>query len=257
MDKSLHSLDHHFNLPHVHQVDTARPLRWLRLGWSDLRANALASLAYGVFFAVLGYLIMAFAAERPYLFTASLSGFFLIGPLAAAGLYEISRRHSAGQPAGLGASMRGMLGHHDALLSIGVVLVMVAIAWERASAILFALLVPDAAVGVSEFFRQVFLSGEYLEFIAAYVVIGGMIAAVVFACTAIAVPMLMDRDTDTVTAMMTSLRAVTTNLPAMLVWAALIVALIAIGFVTMMIAMVVLLPLVGHASWHAYKDLVE
>jgi uncharacterized membrane protein len=256
MDKSLHSLDHHFNLPAIRLVDSGRPLQWLKRGWSDLRDNALPSLAFGVFFAVLGYLIMSFAAQRPYLLTAAVSGFFLIGPLAAAGLYEISRRHESGQPTGLGASLRGMLGHRDALLSIGVVLVMVAIAWERLSAILFALLVPDAVVGVSDFFRQVFLSGEHLGFVASYVVIGGVVAALVFACTAVAVPMLMDRDTDTVTAMMTSLRAVSMNLPAMLLWAALIVVLIGIGFATMMIGMVVLLPLVGHASWHAYKDLV-
>lgn len=257
MDKSLHSLDHHFNLPGIRHIDHRRPLQWLKRGWSDLRDNAFASLAYGAFFAVLGYLIISFAAARPYLLTAAVSGFFLIGPLAAAGLYEISRRHERGQSTGLGASLRGVLGRRDALLSIGVVLVMVAIAWERASAILFALLVPNAMVGVTDFFGQVFLSGEYLGFVASYVVVGGAIAAIVFACTAVAVPMLMDRDTDTVTAMMTSLRAVSANPSAMLLWAALIVVLIAIGFATMMIAMVLLLPLVGHASWHAYKDLVE
>lgn len=257
MDKSLRSLDRHFTLPRVREVDPARPLQWLQRGWSDLRDNALVSLTYGVFFTLIGYLIIGYTAQRPYLVTASISGFFLIGPLAAAGWYEISRRHESGQSTGLSSSLRGLLSHRDSLLSIGVVLIMVALGWERTSAILFALLVPDSEVGVSAFVRQIFLSGDYLAFVSTYLLVGAATAAVVFAGTVVAVPMLMDRDTDTVTAMMTSIRAVSMNLPAMLVWAALIVALVMIGFGTLMIGLIVLLPLLGHATWHAYKDLIE
>lgn len=257
MAQPLHSLDQHFQLPHVRKLDAPRALEWLRLGWSDMRDNLLASLSYGVIFAIAGYLILAFASDRPYLFTAAVSGFVLIGPLAAAGLYEISRRHAKGESVSFGESLQGLRGHGDQLLFYGVFLAIVLLGWERLSAILFALFDHGGSVNTGSFFRDVFLSGNHLPFVFAYSVVGGLIAAVIFALSAVSVPMLMDRDCDIITAMMASARAVLTNLPAMLVWAAVIVALIGAGFATFMIGMVVVLPLLGHASWHAYKELIQ
>lgn len=257
MDKSLNTLEHHFHLPHIRHVEGSRPFHWLRMGWSDMRDNLGASVSYGVLFAAIGYLILAYASDRPYLFTAAISGFFLVGPIAAAGLYEISRRHDAGEPASLGDSLRGLMRHSDSLMYFGLFLAIALISWERMSAILFALFYQGNVPDLSNFAREVFLSGEYTHFVVAYLVIGGTLAAVVFALSAIAIPMLMDRDTDAVSAAMTSARAVGVNLGAMALWAALIVALVAIGFATMMIGMVVLLPLLGHATWHAYRDLIE
>lgn len=257
MDRSLSPLDRHFNLSPVHHIDTQQPLRWLERGWHDLRTTPLASLAYGLFYAALGLLILNFAAPRPHLITAATSGFVLIGPLAAAGLYELSRRTAAGLPSGLGASLRGVATRWESLLTIGLAMALIMLSWERLSAILFALFYPGELIQVEGFVRVLLGTPGGLTFAALYVVIGGMLAALVFALTVVAVPMLMDRETDAVTAAMTSLRAVTTNPRAMLVWAGLIVALIAIGFATLMVGMIVLLPLIGHASWHAYRDLVE
>ncbi|NMG73193.1 DUF2189 domain-containing protein [Aromatoleum diolicum] len=257
MDKPFNTLDRHFHLPHVRQVDASRPLMWLRMGWDDMRANFGASLAYGLIFAAIGYVILAYAADLPYLFTAAISGFFLVGPLAAAGLYEISRRHERGESATFADSLRGLREHGDHLLYYGAFLAVVLLAWERLSAILFALFYEGVAPDLGNFFADVFLSGAYTHFVVSYLVVGGAIAGVVFALSVVSVPMLMDRKSDMVTAMMTSARAVGFNLGAMAVWAALIVVLIGIGFATMMIGMVALLPLLGHATWHAYKDLVE
>jgi uncharacterized membrane protein len=257
MAKTYNTLDQHFNLPHVRQVDTARPFQWLRLGWDDMRDNLPASLAYGLFFAVLGYLILAYAANMPYLFTAAVSGFFLVGPLAAAGLYELSRQRGAGRHAGLVGSLKGLAQHKDALLYYGLFLAIVLVSWERLSAILFALFYAGNVPDLGNFFRDVFLSGNYLHFLVAYIVIGGALAGLVFALSAVSLPMLMDRDVDIITAMMTSARAVGKNIGVMFLWGGLIVALIGIGFATFMIGMVVTLPLVGHASWHAYKDLID
>ena len=257
MEHSAHPLDRHFNLPHIRQVGTDRPLYWLKLGWADLREHAFASITYGLFFAVLGYLIVAFAAPRPYLVTVAVSGFFLIGPIAAAGLYEISRRSAAGRPAGLGASLRGIVESRDSLFSIGIFLALMMIAWERISAILFALTFQGELAEVSGFLGAVLLSGQHLGFTFTYLAVGALFAVIVFALSVVAIPMLMDRDVDMVTAMMTSLRTVAENPRAMAVWAATIVILVAIGFATMMIGLIILLPLLGHATWHAYKDLVE
>lgn len=257
MTNSMHHLDHHFSLPHIRAVEAGRPLMWLKMGWQDLRDNPLASLVYGLIFAVAGYLILAYAADLPYLFTAAVSGFFLIGPLAAAGLYEISRRHEKGMPTGFGESLRGLRRHGDSLVYFGLLLALSLIAWERISAILFALFYQGQAPDLANFYSDVFFSGNYTHFVVAYLFVGGILAAVVYCLSAISIPMLMDRDSDVVTAMMTSARAVGHNPGAMILWAALIVGLMVIGFATMMIGMVLLLPLVGHATWHAYKDLVE
>lgn len=257
MDKPLNSLDRHFQLPGVRKLDASRPMAWLRMGWEDLRGNPVPSVTYGVLFALAGYLILGFASEMPYLFTAAVSGFFLIGPIAAAGLYEIARREEQGEVIGFTDSLRGLRGHGDQLLFFGVFLAIVLLSWERLSAILFALFGHGESAVVGSFFRDIFLSGGHLDFVAAYVVFGGILAAVVFALSAVAIPLLMHRDTDIVTAMMSSARAVANNLRVMTLWAVIIVALIAIGFATLMIGMVVILPVLGFASWHAYRELIE
>lgn len=257
MAKSMHPLDVHFTLPHMRTVETGRPLMWLKMGWQDMRDNLTASLSYGLVFAVAGYLILAYAADLPYLFTAAASGFFLIGPVAAAGLYEISRRHEKGMPTSFAESLRGLRSHADSLFYFGALLAFSLIGWERLSAMLFALFYRGDAPSMEHFYRDVFLSGDYLYFVVAYLFVGGILAVAVYCLSAVSVPMMMDRGTDVATAMMTSVRAVGHNLNAMLLWAVLLVALMAVGFATMMIGMIFLLPLAGHASWHAYKDMVE
>lgn len=257
MAKTYSTLDQHFALPHIRDVDMARPLQWLRMGWDDLRDNAAASLSYGAFFAVVGYFILSYAARMPYLFTAAVSGFFLVGPLAAAGLYEISRQGAKGRHLSLMESLHGLGAHKETLFYYGLMLAIALVSWERLSAILFALFYEGNVPDLGNFFRDVFLSGDYLHFVIAYVVVGGALAAVVFALSVISIPMLIDRDVDIATAMMTSARTVGRNLGPMFVWGGLIVLLVGIGFATMMLGMVVLLPLLGHASWHAYRDLVE
>ena len=250
-------LDRHFHLPQIRTVESTRPLVWLKQGWRDLLDNLPASLAYGACFAVIGYLILAYVSDMPYLYTAAICGFFLIGPVAAAGLYEISRRHDQGERTGLMSSLHGLARNTESLFYFGLFLALALVSWERLSAILFALFYRDNIADLGQFYGTVFFSLDYLPFVITYLIVGGALAALVYTLSAVSVPMLMDRDTDIATAMMTSARAVGTNLPAMARWAGLIVALCAIGFATMMLGMIVLLPLLGHASWHAYKDLVE
>ncbi len=257
MEHSMHTLDRHFNLPRVREVDDGRPLHWLRLEWNDLREHAFASIAYGVFFALMGYIIIHLAAPRPYLVTVAISGFFLVGPILATGLYEISRRSAAKQPVGLIDSLRGVGRNFESLMSIGILLALVMVGWERVSAVLFALLFSGELADVNGFIRNVLLSGEHLGFTAAYMISGLLFATLVFCATVVAIPMLMHRDTDMITAMMTSMRAVRRNPRAMMLWAALIVAIMLIGFATMMIGLVLLIPLLGHATWHAYRDIVD
>lgn len=257
MGTLIHPLDRHFSLPAIRHVETSRPLAWLKAGWLDLRSNLGASISYGLLLSAIGYLILGYAAELPYLLTAAISGFFLVGPLAAAGLYEISRLHESGQKPSFAASLAGLRQEAGSLMFFGFILAFALISWERISAILFALFFTGNLRDLNHFVKAVLLSGEHIQFVMIYLISGGALAALVFALSVVAIPMLLDRKVDVVTAMMASLRSVAQNPGPMLVWAALLVTLIAIGFASMMTGMVVLLPLLGHASWHAYRDLVQ
>lgn len=257
MDEPCDTLQPHFDLPRVNPVARDRPMQWLRMGWNDLRANLGPSLAYGVILSAIGYAILAYAADKPYLFMAAISGFMLVGPLAAAGLYEISRRYERGERVSFAGSLRGLARNADSLAFFGTFLALALLAWERISAIMFALFYRGEVADVANFISSVFAADDNLYFLAAYIVVGGVLALVVYALSAISIPMLMDRETDAFTAAMSSLRAVQVNFDAMALWALMIVVIIGIGFATMMIGMVILLPLVGHATWHAYRDLIR
>jgi uncharacterized membrane protein len=247
----------HFELPGIRRVTVGRPFAWLALGWRDMRNNPGESIAYGVILAALGWLIWAYAQGRPQLFTASITSFFLIAPLLAAGLYEISRRQELGMSTSFGESLLAWRRSGGALAPFGVELVILAIFWERLSAILFALSYGGEAPGMQRFFHDVFLSGDYPMLVLAYVGVGAVFAAIVFVVSAVAIPMLLDRNGDIYTAMATSFLCVTRNIPAMLVWATLIVILVAVGFGTLLFGLIVIFPVLGHATWHAYREMTQ
>jgi uncharacterized membrane protein len=248
-------LDRHFSLPTIRHVPTNQPLEWLRLGWRDFRRNTSLSAIYGLVFTLAGYELLLLAEPRPYLFTVTISGFMLIAPMLAAGLYEISRRHDEGLTSRFRDSLQGWTRNGDSMAIFGLLLALVAIAWERLAAILFALFYGGDLPSVQSFVGTVFLSGNYLGFVVAYFVVGAFLAAVVFAMSAISIPMLVDRRIDVITAIATSLKAVRENPAAMALWAALLVALIVLGFATLLLGMIVVLPWAAHATWHAYRDL--
>ena len=257
-EKALESeFEKHFDLPVIRHVPPDRPFTWLALGLRDLRGNLVESLAYGVIVAAIGWAIWTYTAGRPQQFTASITGFFLLAPLLAAGLYEISRRHELGMATGFGESLQGWRRSGGALAQFGLELVIVAIFWERLSAILFALLYNGTVPNLESFYRDVLLSGDYWRLLVIYIAVGAVLAIAVFVLSAISIPMLLDRDVDIYTAMATSLIAVGRNIPAMAIWAALIVVLTAVGFATLLLGMIVIFPVLGHATWHAYRDLTQ
>ena len=257
MRDSFNELERHFALPAVRRISQDRPLVWLQLGWQDLKANPLASLAYGLLFAIAGDVILLLAFPNPHLFTLSISGFFLVAPILAAGLYEISRRHARGQHSTFFDTFGGFRRNGESLALFGLLLAIMAIAWERLSAILFAMFFGGNIADLEQLASDVFLSGQHTGFVMAWFVVGGTLALFVFAVSAVSVPMLMDREVDFATAAMTSFKAVANNLRAMMLWAALIVGLTVIGFATLLIGLIVIMPVIGHATWHAYRELVE
>jgi len=231
------------------RIEAIAPLRWIRLGWGDLKAAPRQSLSYGLLMVLISYLITlaAWFYGNIGLFLGLISGFVFVGPWLALTLYAISRRLEKGRPVSLRRSLR------DAGRAIGnavvfaVILTVVFLVWARAAAMVHVFF--PAAHDPS--------LKQLLPFLGVGTAIGAVFSAIVFATSAFSLPMLMDRRTDPVTAVVTSVNAVLRNKPAMATWAALIVACVVIGAVTAWLAFAVVLPLIGHATWHAYREVVD
>lgn len=249
--------DGQLNLPAVRRVVLGRPLAWLGAGWQDMRANPIASIAYGLLFAIAGDLILLFSWRNPHLFSAAVSGFFLIAPLLAAGLYEISRRQSLGEHSTFIDSLAGWRRNWQSMAMLGLFLALVATAWERTTAIMFALYVPGKLPDLWVFATQIVFNTEYIGVTLSWLLVGGSVALLVFAVSAVSAPLLIKRDVYFISAILTSLRAVARNVDVMMLWAVLVVALTLTGFATLLFGLVILMPLIGHASWHACRELVE
>jgi uncharacterized membrane protein len=243
----------------VRTVSLDHPWRWLSAAWMDMIAVPGISYTYGAMFALCGYLLL-FGLERydlGYLTLPMALGFALIGPAAAVGLYETSRRLSAGIPADLGGAFTAPWRNAGQIALIGLFLVVAFIAWMRLAMLEFMLFFGASPPGLDGIVDSVMLSDRGAGFLTVGMVTGAMLAALVFAMTAIAVPMLVDRKVDAVTAMLTSLDAVRRNPRPMALWAFLIALFTFVGLMLFFVGLVLTLPLVGHASWHAYRDLVE
>jgi len=242
--------------PGVRTVPAVAPFGWLARGWQDYRARPLPSLFYGACFAGMGWLI-AFTFRHAYEYVSALvTGFFLVGPFLAIGLYDLSRRRERALPVQLVPTLAAWAPNVGAIGVFTLVLVIILLVWARASLVVFALFYSGPMPTVAGFLQQMIAPGN-LQFVVVYACVGGIFAVLVFAISAVSVPMMLDRDTDGVVAVLTSLRAFVANVPAMVVWGGLIVALTAAGFALAFVGLVVTVPVIGHATWHAYRALVE
>ncbi|NMG33305.1 DUF2189 domain-containing protein [Azoarcus sp. TTM-91] len=242
--------------PTICDVPATSPLRWLARGFADLRACPIPSLFYGFCFAGMGLLItMVF--EHAYEYTSALtSGFLLLGPFLAMGLYELSRRRGLGEPCALLPTLTVWKRNAGNLGIFAVVLGVIFLVWARASLIVFALFYTSELPNLTGFLEQI-LAMENLEFLLVYFGVGLLFATIVFAVSVVSIPLMLDRNQDAITAMLASIGALARNPGAMLVWAAFIVGLTVLGFLTFHLGLVVLMPWIGHATWHAYRDIVE
>jgi uncharacterized membrane protein len=240
----------------VRSVPALQPIVWLRRAWEDLRQMERASLAHGVIISVIGAVLLMLGGTHPYLVAAAVTGYLLVGPIITTGVCELSRRRAAREPRGFDESLEAATRNPDALMHFGGMLALIAIVWFAASTVLLQstldIRVPSLAValwgGAGDF--------ASLREVIAYFSSGAVFAVAVFMLSVVAVPLIIDRHATASEAMWASIRACLHNLPAMLVWAALIVGLTALGFATLLLGMIVVAPLLGHATWHAYRDLV-
>lgn len=243
----------------VRKVTVDHSGRWLAAGWRDFKQTPAVSLTYGGFFVVISF-VLTFGLVEVGLGSMVLplaGGFMLVAPLGVVGLYDVSRHLERGAPVSLGVVCRACRARADQIGAMGVVLTLFLLAWILIALTLFALAFHQGPPPLERFLEDVVFSLDGAVLLLLGTAMGAVLAAGMFTITAVSIPMLLDRDIDVVTAMVVSVHAVAANWQVMIGWAAMIGALTVVGLATFFIGLAVVLPLLGYATWHAYRDLVE
>ncbi|WP_462322914.1 DUF2189 domain-containing protein [Halochromatium sp.] len=239
----------------IQRVELNAPLRWLAQGWSTLMKAPFVSLFYGSLCALAGFVALAMSRAMPGLTLKFLIVLLLLGPFLAAGLYVTARRHLAGERIGIRASLALYGQRRSSLALFGLLLMFVVAFWTLASVVVFAIKVTTLAPTSSGYVTL--LGGGMDPLMMLFTLVSSaLLGAAVFAASVIAVPLIVDRDAGPIAGVQASWRAVTMNPRPMLRWAGLILGLMLVGALTAFIGMVVIFPLLGYASWYAYRDLV-
>lgn len=231
-------------------------LKWLGAGWRDMWNNPAASLAYG--FGVLllsaAFIWTLVAFGRDYILFPALAGFMIVAPFLAIGLYEKSRAIEEGRSVGLLQMLKVHPRAGAQVFFAGLMLCMLMLLWMRAAVIIYALFFGVTPFpGLDHITEMLFATPEGWMMLIVGIIIGGIFAAFAFAISVFAVPMLLDKPVDALTAMGMSMRLVWNNLPALLGWGVMVIMLFAICALTGLLGMVIIFPLLGHATWHAYR----
>ncbi|MBL6457524.1 DUF2189 domain-containing protein [Belnapia sp. T6] len=243
----------------VRRVTADRPWVWLTLGWRDMMSNRAISLGIGGALTLFGWALslLLFESGAQWAILPATAGFFILAPLLAVPLYEISRRAELGQPTTLADAVQPFRRPGGQIAMMGLVLLLIHLFWVRVAGLLFALFFGGVALPSLARLPLAMLQSEMLlPFLIIGTGFGFVLAAVTFAIGAVSLPMLVDRDVSWLEAVTISIEAVLENRQAMALWAGLIVLFTGLALVPFFLGLVVVLPLVGHATWHAYRDLV-
>ncbi len=244
----------------VRRIATDRPWVWLTLGWRDLMAHKAIGLSYGGALALFGWVLAWLMLELglAWAILPAIAGFFMAAPLAAAGLYEVSRRRERGEPVTLHDAMAGFRRNGTQISMMGAVLLLINLLWVRVAGLLFALFFGlNFAPSLAELPLRMLQSPDLIPFLIIGTGFGAVLALGTFAVSVISIPMLVDREVSFLEAVTVSIQAVMENPRPMALWAGLIVLFTGLALVPFFLGLAIAMPLIGHATWHAYRDLVE
>ncbi|MDH3533187.1 MAG: DUF2189 domain-containing protein [Gammaproteobacteria bacterium] len=232
------------------KLSTFAPIGWIRRGIADLMQAPQQSMAYGLAVAILIAVVtfLAWTQGRQWIVYAILGGFVFLAPLTCIGLYAISAQLERGQPPLMARSLRAAFKRHlGNEMIFAVVLLVIFLVWARAAVMItvFMLEDPDATLA------------DVWPLLAFGTLVGAVFASVTFSASAFSLPMIMHRNVDTITAVITSINAVLRNKRAMVVWLSLVVAGLFIGVLTVFIGLIVIIPVIGYAAWHGYLETID
>ena len=230
------------------------PLRWLAAGWRDFIRCPGIGLFYGACFMVMGWAILKVFESAPAYTLALSAGFLLMGPFLCLGLYRASQRLEQGQRPGFADSLLAWDTRTGQLAIFGVVLLVLEMLWGRATLVVFAV----SFDGMPDFKGSLtaLLDVDNLGFIVAWACVGAVFATLIYALSVVSIPMILHRQTDAITAGLTSMRLFFSQTGVMLLWAALIAATVFLALLPWFAGLLVVGPVIGHASWHAYRQAV-
>ena len=236
-------------------VSLFSPIGWLVAGWRDFMRCPLPGLLHGVAVALFGGLLCWRISNHFWMLTGAFTGFLLVAPVIATGLYAISRGIERGEPVNLSTAVRAWQPRDRRMVLFGMLLALAGTGWVFTSATLIWAFAHASVITPEDFLRVVVLDDKGWLF-EAWLALGGLIAAPVFASSVVAMPMLLDRDISIMGAVLTSWRVVMANPVPLAAWGAAIAGFTLFGMSTGLLAMPLVVPLLGHASWHAYRELV-
>ena len=241
-------------IPALSQVTPADLQAALRAGWQDFRRAPLFGLAFSAFYVLGGLVLYAVfvASGQSWWFIPIAVGFPLLAPFAATGLYEVSRRLETGAPLTWSAVAGCVFAQRDRQVpSMAMVVMLAFMFWVFVAHTIFALFFGLRPISGSTW--DMLLSPAGLQMLALGGIVGGVMAATLFALTVISLPLLLDREVDFITAMITSVQAVSHSPVTMLLWAAVIAVLLFLAMLPWFLGLFLVLPVLGHASWHLYR----
>jgi uncharacterized membrane protein len=244
-----------------------QPLVWLVLGWRDMARAGWISFGHGLAMTLVGAVIMAVAYNRFWLLAGALSGFLVVAPVLATSLYALSRALERREPANTAVVLKTWLNWQNShlnkwgndywcMVQFGALLALAATGWVVTSAALITLLAPVPIETPRDFLQHVVLASEGWLF-ELWLALGSLMAAPIFMSSVVAMPLLLDRRASLRQAILTSWQAVLANPVPMALWAALILGFTLLGLGSLLLGMIAVMPMLGHASWHAYRDLVD
>lgn len=233
------------------------PFRWLWMGLSDMVSKPWITLFYGICFWLMALMVLSVFKSNPEYTLSAVSGCLLIGPFLAMGLYDVSMRMERGKSPSMVSSLMCWKSHLKSMSMLIMVMLVLELLWGRASLIVFAVFFNTGGMPNTASVLEAVLSPQNWEFIAAYICVGGFFAGLVFAIMMVSIPMILDRDTDAITACITSMRVFVDHTGVSMVWGLLIIALVVLALLPSAVGLLIVGPWLGFASWHAYRGSVR